>query len=436
MPKSSKKAYNESDIFRKFFDSYTEIVNEDYFEGVNTGEDPRVDKCESWNDLISSWEKAMQWTPQLEHGLACMLATVASTMSIGDQLWLRVVSVAGSGKSVLCEALTRNREYIYAKSTVKGFFSGYAIGGKDLSLISKIASKTFIIKDADTILQNPNKDVILSEARDIFDRNSRSDFKNGTGRNYEGIRSTMIWCGTNSIRSLDDSELGERFLDCVIMDDIDFDLEEKILWSMVEKADISMGIQSTEENTDQVDDDLDEAMALTAGYVEYLRKNAQIQMSQTAMSISEKGAIVDFARYVAFLRANYSERQFDKAEREMAGRLLNQLTRLTRTLSVVLQKPIAEIMPLVEKVAKDTAQGLSMKVVRAIMASETGAMKEKALKIKLGMVRGKELDEHLEFMKEIGIIQSKVERSRTGRTSIIKWIVTENFSRIWGNVNG
>lgn len=48
--------------------------------------------CTSWESLRNQWRKAMKWGEGLDRALSVMLASVASTQMIGDQLWIRIIS--------------------------------------------------------------------------------------------------------------------------------------------------------------------------------------------------------------------------------------------------------------------------------------------------------------------------------------------------------
>jgi hypothetical protein len=181
-----------------------------------------------------------------------MLASVASTKSIGDQLWIKVIGPPSTAKSSLCEALSINKQYIVPISTIRGFHSGYKSPGssKDNSLIPLIANKTLVTKDGDTMLQAPNKAQIFSEARDLYDRVSRAHYRTGDQKTYEGIPLTWILCGTNALREIDRSELGARFLDCIIMEpswlltDEGREIEDDILWRAANRAAEHVTIES------------------------------------------------------------------------------------------------------------------------------------------------------------------------------------------------
>ena len=161
--------------------------------------------CDSYKELIDAWQKALHWTAGLDYALSVMLASIMSTKGIGDPLWIKVIGPAACGKSTLCEALSINTEYILAKSTIRGFHSGYSTDGDtktDHSLIPLVRGKTLVTKDGDTLLQLPNLPQILSEGRDLYDGTSRTHYRNAMGKDYTNVKMTWLLCGTNSHVSL------------------------------------------------------------------------------------------------------------------------------------------------------------------------------------------------------------------------------------------
>ena len=75
--------------------------------------------CTEYRTMITAWRKALKWTKGLDHGLSVMLASVISTKTVGDQLWVKVMGPAACAKSTLCEALSVNLKYVIAKSTIR-----------------------------------------------------------------------------------------------------------------------------------------------------------------------------------------------------------------------------------------------------------------------------------------------------------------------------
>ncbi len=367
--------------------------------------------CDDWRVLQKAWREAMHWTEGLDRAFSFMLACVISTKALGDQLWGKVIGPASCGKSTLCEALSINRKYIKALSTMRGFHSGFQTdrgGEEDNSLIPQIKDKTLVIKDGDTLMKSPNVAQILSEARDIYDKVARADYRNTIRRSYEGICMTWILCGTNSLRSIDSSELGERFLDCVIMDGIDDELEDAVLWKVVQRAHKQMSYESDGAPSTHNDPTMTRVMQLTGGYINHLRVNAQRLLDSVKTDNETLRQIMSLGKFVAFMRArpsteNKNSKSSEKAEREFGSRLVSQLMRLAQCMAAVLGEETItpEVMRRVKRTAMDTSRGNTLDICRELYnAGETGTVTDS---IRIGVhMTAIEVNKLLLFLTRIG----------------------------------
>ena len=268
--------------------------------------------CTDWKTLVNAWRRTLRWPEPglgLDNALAASFASIISTTAVGDQLWIKMVGPPACGKSTLCEAMSVNKKYVLAKSTIRGFHSGYdqtGRGEEDNSLLGLLKNKTLVTKDGDTLLQSPNLGQILSEARDVYDRVSRTHYRNKTSKDYEGISATWILCGTNSLRALDSSELGERFLDVVIAETIDEDEEDEVALRVAYRAgrDISLLADGSAESQDGPEMVL--AKQLTGGYIQHLRENSQELLSAVTLTDEAYRVCTRLGKFVAFMRARPS----------------------------------------------------------------------------------------------------------------------------------
>jgi hypothetical protein len=335
--------------------------------------------CTQWSVLRNSWLKAMHWTDGLDNGLSFCLACIVSTDLPGDQLWGRVMAPASTGKSTIAEALSTAKKYVMALSTMTGFHSGWKTdkdGEEDHSLIAKLRGKTMVTKDGDTLLQQGDLGKTLSEARDLYDRASRVHYKHGMHREHEDLNITWLLFGTASLHSLDQSELGERFLSCFIMEGIDEDMEDEVSARVVARTIRAM--QSSVDGDRGQEADMTQAKQLTGGYVEHLRQNARQLAAEISASDDDAvlKRIMNLAKLVACLRARPSKVQDQTSEREFCGRLPALLTRLAMCTAVVLNRRTldAEVMRRVRKVAFDSSRGVTRDIVRELAkVGTTGA---------------------------------------------------------------
>lgn len=368
--------------------------------------------CNKWKTLVNSWRKAMKWSKGLDHALSTMLASIASVNTQGDQLWVKIIGPASCGKSTLCEAVSVNKKYVLAKSTIRGFHSGYRVQGnegKDNALIAQVNGLALVTKDGDTLLQSPNLPQILSEARDVYDCVSRTHYRNALSKDYEGIRMAWILCGTNSLRGIDTSELGQRFLDCVIMEDIDEEQEDEVLWRVANKSAEQSCREILEgESTSQQSEEMTECMQLTSGYIDWLKKETGRKLSEIEFSDEAKRVCIRIGKFVAFMRARPSKINTEKASREFAARLVSQHTRYARCLALVLNKPSIdrEILDRVTQIGLDTARGILLDITRLLFVSGEEGKQVRAIHLlSNGSATEPELRSYIRFMQQIGIVE-------------------------------
>ena len=395
------------------------VVPQDWMaaDSVNAASGKLVCKnCTTYSLLSNAWRKAMKWTDGLDHALTCMLATIASTNTVGDQLWMKIMGPASCGKSTLCEALSVDTEHVISKSTIRGFHSGYRESSdemEDNSLINQLRGKTLVTKDGDTLLQTPNLGQVLSEARDLYDRTSRTSYRTKASKDYEGVSWTWLLAGTSSLRSIDSSELGERFLDCVIMDRIDPQLEDDILLRVANKSASSVDIEVNETVRSQHSPELAEAMELTGGYAKWLRNNTSKMLPAIEFSDHAKHQCIQIGKLVAYMRARPSTRQKEKAERELAARLVSQHVRLAKCLALVLNRKAVDepVMSRVRRVGLDTCRGTVLEITKALYEAGDAGKELNSLMLFVNCGDA-ELRVLMRFLREIGVVQNFITRNR------------------------
>lgn len=391
--------------------------------------------CDSYAELIEAWKEPLRWSYGLDCALSVMLASISSVKSLGDQLWVKVIGPASCGKSTLCEAISVASKYVYPKSTLRGFHSGFQTDGDDNSLVAKIRNKTLVTKDGDTLLQSPNLSQILSEARDIYDRVSRTSYRNEASRDYNGLNVTWILCGTSSLRSIDSSELGERFLDVVIMDKIEDDEEDTTLLEVVQRAARNVAIEADGTAESQQDPELTRAMQLTGGYVNYLRENATRLLGEVHNSKESLRMCARLAKFVAYMRARPSKLQDENAEREVSFRLATQLTRLANCLAIVMNKDSLdeEVIQRVTKVALDTARGTTLEILQYLYVRQEG-LDTVSLGIYIHSPK-ENTRKLLRFLGRIGVVETFEAKSKGVRTQT-RWRLNEKLRALYTEILG
>lgn len=401
--------------------------------GSDEGESLQTVPCESYDEVVNAFREALLWTDGLDHGLTVMLATTLSTVMTGDQLWVKILSPASAGKTTIAEAVAVAKDYVFSTSVFRGFYSGYGGGDQDHSLIELVRGKTLIIKDGDTLLQAPNLHQILSEMRDVYDTVGRSHYRTGKSAEYANVRTTVVICGTSSLKSIDASEAGERFLDCYVMDKIDDELEDAILLRVADNSEESLNYESSDDFRSHASPEMIKSRQLTGGFVEYLRENAVELLKGIEFPPEAKQKCTRYGKLVAHLRARPSKRQDEQHEREFAPRLVSQLVRLGKCLAVVLGKRTVddEVLLRVRSVALDTCKGRGLDIVQVIRNSQNPneGLAYETIALLTGIEKGKCLG-LLKFFREIGVLET----SRPKGSSKIKWRLQKRFSNICNEV--
>jgi hypothetical protein len=374
-----------------------------------SGVDPDCIYCDNWDSVYKAWRNALQWIDGLDKALSFGLACVMSTPLVGDQLWGKIVGPPSCGKTTIMEALAVNKRYTKIVSTLTGLHSGWKTdpdGQMDHSLISKCKDKCLLVKDADTLLKDPNRDRILAELRDAYDKTSRTHYKHGINREYDQAM-TVLLAGTEAIRMIDESELGQRFLDVVVVDSIDEETERLIRRRAAHRAAEEMCNVSDGRLTTRDNDKLVYAKQLTGGYLGYLRANVVELVNETKIDSDAIDLLGDYGEMVSFLRSRpgFNRLQDETSEREMSYRLTNQLVRLARCLAVVYNRPRVDDYTLRRcyQIAMDTGRGKVLQAFRMMYAAGTQGVNYLGLAITLAREE-KDAKKLLHFLLKIGAV--------------------------------
>jgi hypothetical protein len=321
-----------------------------------------------------------------------------------------------------------------------GLTSGYQsdrAGAENMSFAKSLRDKTLLIKDADTILQNPALPEIISQLRAFYDRHIRSQFKNRMSCDHENVNTTVLFCGTSSLRALDSSELGERFLDCVLMENIDNKLEDEVLNAVVRKAAGNMRIESSSKPSTNYDPAMVKVMELTGGYVEYLRSNATKLLSELRIEDESLYYCTRLGKFVAFMRARppEDERRAETAQREFGARLSSQHVRYAMCAAVVLNKSELdeEVMQRTQQVALDTSTGKTLVISKHLYEAEEG-LSVPALAM-LTNSTTKRTYNYLRFLKLIGVVRTKTPMMAAGVKGKPVWHLTKRLTELWEEVH-
>jgi predicted transcriptional regulator len=374
-----------------FIDSLIEAVSlsppkESYTSG-DVSESFAVEpiECSTFRELCEHYARALYFPESLRDSLAFLSAMAISTNMGGDPIFGRLIGPPGSGKSTLAVAFAASTKHVIMPSILTGFHSGYIGQGsdkkKDSSLIPLINHKMVIVKDADSIMSSPSRDRVLSELRDLFDGNSMAAYRNRKVSQYNDIQTTFLLCGTDALRALNKTYLGERFLDCEI-----FDVEDTrpYLESARRNTMATLGGFFAKGATSKPDNDtikpetLAVVKAATVGYLQTLFSTAHTKQMPT-MPDTTASVIDNMGQLLSYMRAKPQREGHDLSYRprpELGTRLVSQFTKLGVCLAIVLDKPTIddEIVKLIRNRFRDTARGFRLEIVQALMKRRKSGM--------------------------------------------------------------
>lgn len=402
--------------------------------GANRNDYIRPEACDDWGKLLDAWNKAAKWNDALTGALTVLLSAVASVPGTGEKVCVKLISPPSTFKSKLCSAIGVARKYTVEDDGMNGFYSGYRSGkegeeGKDHSLISRLYNRTLITKEGATLVDSPIRDIIISQFRSLYDGSASKSYNNGIRLEHHGIQFNWILAGTQSLRRLDASELGQRFIDYVIMEEIDPVMEADIMQDALMKQWNAPLANCSAESTH--DPYYLAASKLTGGYVHYLRTTALTYVNDVTIHPSAFQRIGRLATFVEFLRARPSNLVDDGGVRALGTRVGGQMLKMVKYAAVVQNKPAADhadLWRVVEKVATDTGRGRTFDIAKHL-AEHRGGLTGIDVARLTNRPHLKEM-EYLSFLRRLGV----VELANTHGNG--KYALTKRFRSLWNEVVG
>lgn len=220
-PENSPQGFDVNDVLRIHGDSSFQFLEDhiqpyEYVAETNIIENPFIpsdDSCTTFESLLAECASSYYLTKDMELYILFLLSAIYSLKIEGEQIWIRGMGPPGSFKTTGAQIAGASEQTVML-DTFTGLLSGWKDEQKaDASLISRIASRLLIIKDADALMQQPNIQQILSEFRAFYDKNIAAAYRHRVAYDYRNVRSGVALLGTGVLRSLDNTALGERFLD-------------------------------------------------------------------------------------------------------------------------------------------------------------------------------------------------------------------------------
>lgn len=349
-PKGLAKGYDVNDCLKaNGTGAFTYLTNNVKEDSINRGSSKSIivpdGTCTTFDNFTDACREVFHFTNDMEQLTHLLITAIYALKIEGEQIWLRIIGPPGSSKTTLA-TLVGVSDQALVESTFTGLFSGWKDDDpSDASMISKIEGKALIIKDADALLQQPNKEQIFSELRDYYDKSISVSYRNRLSYSYEDSRSAFIFNGTHALRGMDNSALGERFLDFELT--VTSEDRDKMTDKMLERTMIEGETGVTPVNTlkSKIKNLIDNVILNYSG-VAKLDKDCQ-------------GLIKEYSKLISYMRARVDRNRIGEINYrpypEVPTRLTGQFMKLFQCAPVVLGKDKADdnTIALAKRVALD-----------------------------------------------------------------------------------
>jgi hypothetical protein len=270
----------------------------------------------------------------------------------------------------------------------------------------------------------------------VYDGAGRGHYRNAVVPVYENHRFVWHLAGTNALQEIDESELGARFLDCILMDEIDDEFEDDVIMRAAMQESDAMIVESNGNIESSYPPNLAKAMQLSGGYLFHLISNAPELVAKVEFPVHQLRFCTRLAKFIAFMRARPPKRENAESSRELAARLSKQVTRLARVLAVVLNRPSVDdsVMKRVHRVTMDTSRGKTLEMAHYMMGRgrEEGTV-PKAMATAIG-VSDFNCRKFLMFLRTIKATETFATKNAQGVQSSVKWRLTTTVENLYREV--
>lgn len=348
--------------------------------------------CPTFDEVRETFAKHIRVCNETELALTVVLAVALSRTVPGDPLWIYLVAASGGGKTTLLKALAGSTHtMILSRVTPKTLVSGQR-GDSDPSLLPKLNHKVGVWLEFTEILSmhTNDRDEIFALLRSAYDGEISRHYGNGAARHYIDLNFPMLMACTPAIHGCRTALMGERCMKLCM----------KHTGNPLETVLAAIRGSGHEDKA---------AAELREVVGRFLSQRVEVA-SLPRVSPTIEIRIAALAQLIGMLRAQVDREIWGDRDMkyrpvtEIGTRLAKQLVKLGRMLAVVLGKTEVntEVYSIVERVARDTATGFSLEIVKAI-ADAGGSATRDSIRETLGLPMTS-LGEKLSDLAALGVV--------------------------------
>lgn len=407
------------------------LIDVNVEQSEEADDDIEPETCDTLEELFEHFEGELLMTDSIRDTMTTMAAVTVSVAPQGSQLGLRVIGPPGSAKSTLAEAVSGCKALTYPTSKFTGLISGFPTIKKAQQIANQMNNCNVIVKDADVMMQLPNRKQIESEIRDALgDGVIRANYRTGkTEVLYTNF--AMTQCGTFALKELDDSNLGSRFVDIFIADR-ETDTDEIALAAI--KSEISKSYKSLPGEEGKSGNKI--LAPPTAGFLlakrQWVEDGLDEEIDVPDLRLRQ---ILAMGKLIVWSRAKVNRQGKDdlksRPEPEHPTRVSAQLTKLAKMIALVQSNDPKKIgvnrktMSVLQRICRDTCYGFHFEVMQTLYHIGDDGMTAEQLGWKLGLQKT-QARQHCIDMLEIGILKRKKTKDSYGQGRKAHYYILNN----------
>lgn len=355
---------------------------------TNYDQKARSIPCEQFQELVESTSKELFLPECLYDTLAVMCAIAATVQLKSHPLWAYVVGPPSSGKTTLLSLVSAAQDHCFGMTTWTGLVSGFTQHGRgDASILPKLNGKCVTIEDLTPILNEPKptQDRLFGELRDVYEGKTSKYYRNFESRNFSDQKFHILACVTDRIRSINNTDLGERFLH--VEQDTYWTTNGTMVRDGVDRKKLMASASSSVLEEIGYGNDIPkliEQRSMCWGLLDHIinrikddkmwvqSKTVSFASSDMVSYIEELSAWVSYARTV--VQRDRDKQLLFRPRAEYGTRIMKQLTKLAIALSLLFDEsfPSEKIKGIIRKVALDSGSSFQQEIMHHISHSDRG----------------------------------------------------------------